>query len=177
MRMGETNKLTKVWNGKPLVAHVLDAAKASSLRDIVVVTGHQAGQVAECVGDGVRLVHNPDFATGMASSLRAGIGQAQSSGVEAVLVLLGDMPLVSAADIERILDAFSEAGDDAIIQATCNGKPGNPVLIPTTYFDELLKIEGDKGARDLIRHYSDRRVLVEMGAAAARDFDTPEAFD
>ena len=73
--MGEVNKLTKIWRGKPLVSHVMDAARSSALSDIVVVTGHQAEQVAVCVGDEARLVHNPDFATGMASSLRAGIAE------------------------------------------------------------------------------------------------------
>ena len=175
--MGAVNKLTKVWHGKPLVAHVMDAARSSNLSEILVVTGHQAEQVAECVGDGARLVHNPDFATGMASSLRAGIAEAQSSGTDAVLVLLGDMPLVSAADIDRILDVFAEANDTAIIQATCDGKPGNPVLIPKTYFEELLDVTGDKGARDLIKRYSDQRILVEIGSAAAQDFDVPEAFE
>ena len=175
--MGEVNKLTKIWRGKPLVAHVMDAARSSTLSNIVVVTGHQSEQVAECVGDGVDLVHNRDFATGMASSLRAGIAEVQSSDADAVLVLLGDMPLVSNDDIDQILSAFLEAGDDAIVQATFDGKPGNPVLIPKMYFDELLKVTGDKGARDLIKRYSNDRVLVEIGPAAAQDFDVPEAFE
>ncbi|MEP3015284.1 MAG: nucleotidyltransferase family protein [Hyphomicrobiales bacterium] len=175
--MGEVNKLTRAWHGKPLVAHVVDAARSSALANVVVVTGHQAQHVAACVGDDALLVHNPDFATGMASSLRAGIREAQSSGADAVLVLLGDMPLVSAADIDRILRAFSEAGNAAIVQATCQGKPGNPVLIPEAYFDELLEVEGDKGARDLIKRYSAQRMLIEIGTAAARDFDVPEAFE
>ena len=113
----------------------------------------------------------------MASSLRVGIREVQSSGAAAVIILLGDMPLVSAADIDRILDAFSESDDAAIVQAACEGKPGNPVLIPSAYFAELLEVEGDKGARDLIKRYSEQRILVEIGPAAARDFDVPEAFE
>ena len=175
-RMGWENKLTKNWRGRPLVAHVVDAARSSSLSDVVVVTGHQAKLVAEQCGGDVTLVHNPDFATGMASSLRVGIAQAQRLGTDAALILLGDMPLVGSSDVDAIVDAYNGSGTAAIVQATGQGNPGNPVLFDHTLFAELLSLEGDMGARNVVKNHADKRLLVEIGDAAARDFDTPAAF-
>ena len=177
-RMGETNKLLENWQGKPLVAHVVDAALASiELTQVVAVTGHQADQVAKVVEPGVATVHNPHFATGMASSLKTAIAWSTERKANGVLVLLGDMPLVTAAQIDAMLGAFAKAGNEAIIQATNNGEPGNPVLLPASLFDEILQIDGDRGARSVIETHAERVVPVEIGPAAARDFDTPQAFE
>ncbi|MEP1668928.1 MAG: nucleotidyltransferase family protein [Rhizobiaceae bacterium] len=180
-RMGEVNKLTKVWEGRPLVAHVAEAARSSSLAEVLVVTGHQRETVIEHLNPDDITVHNPDFATGMASSLRAGVQRAAEKGADAALILLGDMPLVTAEHIEAFIAAFRAAGEGnekaPIVQASCRGKPGNPVLFPGRLFPDLLTLEGDTGARDLIKRHADNRLLLEIGEAAARDFDTPQAFD
>ena len=183
-RMGEVNKLLKEWQCRPLVQHVLTATgDAENLADVVVVTGHQPDRVEAALGDGVTTVHNPEYASGMASSLRAGIAEAERLNADGALILLGDMPLVTAAHIEALIaaklaaTASATAGmSDTIIQATCNGKPGNPVLLPKSLFDEVKQIIGDRGARSIIERHSASVVPVELGVAAARDFDTPEAF-
>ena len=176
-RMGDVNKLLTPWQGKPLVVHVVDAALAvEDLSEVAVVTGHQAGAVEALLADGITPVHNPDYATGMASSLKAGIAWAKRRQADAVLVLLGDMPLISSLQIEQILAAHAETGNQAIVQATNQGKPGNPVLLPGSLFDDILQVEGDRGARSVIAAHRDQVVSVEIGDAAARDFDTPEAF-
>ena len=177
-RMGETNKLLENWQGKPLVAHVVDAALASiELTQVVAVTGHQADQVAKVVEPDVPTVHNPDFVTGMSSSLKTAIAWSRERKANGVLVLLGDMPLVTAAQIDAMLGAFAKAGNEAIIQATNNGEPGNPVLLPASLFDEIMQIDGDRGARSVIEAHAERVFRVEIGPAAARDFDTPQAFE
>ena len=134
-RMGDVNKLLTPWQDNPVVAHVVDAALAvNDLSEVAVVTGHQAGAVEAVLGDGITPVHNPDFATGMASSLKVGIAWAKQHQADAVLVLLGDMPLVTSLQIEQILAVQSEAGNQAIVQATNQGMPGNPVLLPASLF-------------------------------------------
>ncbi len=175
-RMGTVNKLTKIWQGQPLIAHVLKAAQASSLSNVVVVTGHQKEKLAKHLESDTLSVENPDFASGMASSLRVGILQALDMQADAALVLLGDMPMVTSAHIETLIAAFKDHSGSYIVQASCGGKPGNPVLFPGSLFPELLKLGGDMGARDLIKRHLDQHVLVEIGEAAARDFDTPNAF-
>ena len=186
-RMGEANKLLQPWQGKPLALHVLDAAKAVfKASDVIVVTGHQADKVKPALGTGVTTVHNPDFATGMASSLKVGLEQAVGLNADAALILLGDMPIVNANHIEAMLEArlaarlsastAADFGSDVIVQATSNGKPGNPVLLPRSLFGELMLISGDRGARSIIDAHCGQIVSVELGTAAAKDFDTPEAF-
>ncbi len=175
-RMGDVNKLTKIWRGQALVSHVVKAARSSSLGNIVVVTGHQKEKVAQYLENGILTADNPEFSSGMASSLRVGTQMALEMKADAALILLGDMPLVSTAHIEALIAAFNEQSGQSIVQASCQGKPGNPVLFPSALFPELLSLAGDSGARDLIKRHLDHHVLVEIGEAAARDFDTPTAF-
>lgn len=176
-RMGEINKLLAPWQGQPLVTHVVDAAlDCDGLSEVVVVTGHQADRVEASMHGNVQFIHNPHYASGMASSLRAAIDWAEHRELDGVLVLLGDMPLVTSAHIDQMLEAFAEAGPGAIIQATNHGKPGNPVLLPRNLFGELKQIKGDRGARAIIATHSEQVTSVEIGPAAARDFDTPDAF-
>lgn len=175
-RMGSNNKLTTPWHGKPIMCHVVEAAAASELSEFVVVTGHQADLVAAVLNPEIKTIHNPHYRTGMASSLKTGIKYAQAMGSDAALILLGDMPLVGAEQINNILQAEGLQNGTSIVQASCRGKPGNPVLFPSDLFEDLLQISGDQGAREIVMKNRDRLVQVDIGEAAKRDFDTPEAF-
>ncbi len=170
-RMGESNKLTKIWKGKPLVRHGYDAAQASRLDKLIVVSGHEAPEI-EAVLAGANIVHNPNYKSGMASSIGQGVEAA--GNVEAIMILLGDMPLVTADHINNLIDRFEE-DNTTIITATVSGKLGNPVLFSSSYFKQLMKLEGDRGARRLIEE-CENLTEVEIGTAGARDFDTDEAF-
>jgi len=173
-RMGKTNKLLAELGGKPLVRHVVEAAAESRVCGITVVTGHQAELVADILsGSDINIVHNPDFASGLASSLRMGITNLPDD-CTGVLILLGDMPRVTGAMIDSMLKIFDHAPQAAIIQATDQGKRGNPVLWSSSYFEALTHIAGDVGARHLIGQNIDRVVEIELGRAASLDIDTPE---
>lgn len=174
-RMGE-NKLLAELDGIPLICHAVRAALASHARPVVVVTGNQADEVrAALAGLDVRFVHNPDFATGMASSLRAGI--AAVADASAAVVMLGDMPRVAAEHLDALIEAFSTAHDDlTIVVPTCDRKRGNPVLWGRGHFAEIAGLAGDVGARALIeRHASDVRTVAIDDPAILLDVDTPEA--
>ena len=181
-RMGADNKLLLEHDGKPILRHVAEAALgARSASDVVVVTGHEAEAVEEALaGLDVRLVHNAAYEEGLSASLRSGI-EAVSPETSHALVLLGDMPGISAAMIERMASAL-DAGDSlvpaekAILVATSQGKRGNPVLWPRAHFEALAAISGDTGARHIIGQNRDAVIEVEIGAAAALDVDTPEAY-
>ncbi|MDB5509267.1 MAG: 4-diphosphocytidyl-2C-methyl-D-erythritol kinase [Hyphomicrobiales bacterium] len=172
---GPETKLVARHAGKALVRHVAEAALAAGLSPCVVVTGHAAGPVeAELAGLSLTFMHNESFATGMASSLTRGLSQLPDH-VRGVVVLLGDMPLVSADLIMRLTAAFSaKPGVDAVIP-TVAGHRGNPVLLSARMFPALAKLEGDAGARQALR--GDAQVVeLEVGDDAARiDIDTPEA--
>lgn len=175
-RMGAQNKLTTLWQGKPLLIHTMEALSRSAIDTLIVVTGHEAETVRPLIPATAITVHNPAYATGMASSLRVGLERALEANCDGVLILLGDMPMISAEHINTMLKAFDGVSDDTIVQATADGRPGNPVLIGSTYFRDVSGLTGDRGAREILKAHFDKIIAIEIGAAARRDFDTPEAF-
>jgi molybdenum cofactor cytidylyltransferase len=174
-RMGGPNKLLADFEGKPLVRRTAERVLASAADGQIVVTGHQAARVRDAIGDlNVQSVHNADFASGLASSLKVGVGSLPEDAAGA-LIVLGDMPGVTSADLDRLIDAFRQAGGRAVARATHNGKRGNPVILPRGVFGAVAALEGDTGARHLIESGNAEVVDVELGASASIDVDTPEA--
>ena len=174
-RMGPENKLLADLGGKPMVHHVVAAALASAARPVLVVTGHQAAEVGDALaGLDVTLVANPAYATGLASSLKAGI-RAVPADCGGALILLGDMPRVAPEQIDRLIAALA-AEPESIVVPVHRGLRGNPVLWPRRYFPELLQLDGDAGARRLFAaHQGVVREVAAADDAILTDIDTPEA--
>jgi molybdenum cofactor cytidylyltransferase len=175
-RMGGPNKLLAEIGGKPLVRIVVDAVLASRARPVVVVTGHQRDKVeAALAGLSVKFVHNPHFADGLGTSLKAGIA-ALAAEADGAIVCLGDMPQVDAALIDRLIGAFDPDHGALVVLPTIDGKRGNPVVWSRRFFPDLMAVEGDVGARYLIGRYTEAVAEVPLtGTAALTDVDTPEA--
>lgn len=175
-RMGASNKLAETLQGKAVLRHVADAAIASRARPIVVVTGHQRERVeALLTGLEVTFVHNPDFATGLSSSLAAGLA-ALPPDMDGAVVLLGDMPEVRARHIDRLIAAFAPKEGRSICVPVRDGRRGNPVLWGREHFAAMIAVKGDTGARHLIGDNSEAVIEVDLGSNAIfTDVDTPEA--
>ena len=175
-RMGGPNKLLAELGGKPLVRIVTEQALESKASNVIVVTGHQAEEVQKALqGLRVKFMHNPDFAEGLASSVKTGIA-AVPENADGAVICLGDMPLISAHLIDRLIEAFAPDRGNLITVPVSNGRRGNPVLWSRRFFPDLMAIEGDVGARYLIGRYSEAVVEVPLdGKAALVDVDTPEA--
>jgi molybdenum cofactor cytidylyltransferase len=180
-RMGANNKLLAEIDGMPMVARVVSAVLASQASSVTVVLGHMASEVRAAVAAigtpaaEVRFVENPDFAEGLSSSLRAGLG-ALPADIDGALVCLGDMPAVSAAQIDRLIAAFNPVEGRAICVPTVGGKRGNPVLWDRRFFAEMEAVSGDAGAKHLIGEHADLVCEVDMGSDGVLvDLDTPEA--
>jgi molybdenum cofactor cytidylyltransferase len=175
-RMGGPNKLLAEVGGRPLVRIAVEQALASQARPVIVVTGHQRERVAAALsGLDVVLVHNPDFAAGLSTSLKAGIAAAPPA-VDGAIVCLGDMPQVGARLIDRLLAAFDPEKGALIVVPTTGGKRGNPVVWSRRFFGDLAALEGDVGARYLIGSYPEAVAEVAVNdAASLADIDTPEA--
>jgi molybdenum cofactor cytidylyltransferase len=173
-RMG-SNKMTADVAGTPMVRRVADAVAASKAKPVVVVTGNEPDMViAALAGIDATVVHNPDFTRGMSTSLKAGIA-ALPANVDGVIVTLGDMPLVRAADIDRLIRAFDPVEGRAICVPVHNGRRGNPVLWGKQFFAEMQTIAGDQGARALIEEHADQVIEVAMeGDGVLVDVDTPD---
>jgi molybdenum cofactor cytidylyltransferase len=177
-RMGGRNKLLREIGGMPMIRRSVEAAQASSASPVTVVTGRDEVEIRAALADlDVTFAHNPDFAAGMAGSLKAGIA-ALPANVDGVVVALGDMPFVTAHHVDRLIAAYDEDEGRTICVPTHDGKWGNPVLWSRRYFPEMLAISGDKGARELLHTYADKLCEVPMeDTGILRDFDTPEAFE
>ncbi len=87
------------------------------------------------------------------------------------------MPETSPADFDRLADAFRKAEGRAVVRATCNGKRGNPVILPRSLFEAVARLEGDTGARHLVESEGLDVIDVEIGQGASLDVDTPEALE
>lgn len=173
-RMSGKNKLLRNFRGRPLVSHVAAAAQASSAMSVMVVLGHRAAQIKDALPSGVLTVLNEDPSRGLSSSLVIGIGSLPDDA-DGALIMLGDMPLVTEDDC----DALIRAGrPDRVTVPVVGGRRGNPVLWHRLFFQEMLRLTGDRGARTLLERYPDRVTEVALqNAGLLLDIDTQPELD
>jgi molybdenum cofactor cytidylyltransferase len=176
-RMGAVNKLIAEIGGKPLVRIAAEQALASHARPVIVVTGHEREKVeAALSGLPLRFVHNSDYAEGLGTSLKAGIA-AVPDDADGAIVCLGDMPQVDGALIDKLIAAFDPEKGALVVTPSIDGRRGNPVVWSRRFFNDLMAIQGDIGARHLIGNYAEAVVEVPVsGEGALIDVDTPESF-
>jgi len=177
-RMGGPNKLLAELEGKKLVRIATEQALASKASEVIVVTGHQAELVEQALaGLKVKFVRNPDFAGGLASSVKAGIA-AVPANADGAIVCLGDMPLIDANLIDRLIGSFAPDRGNLIVVPVADGRRGNPVLWSRRFFAELMTLDGDIGARHLIAKHGEAVAEVPVeGNGAFLDIDTPQALE
>ena len=175
-RFGAGNKLLAEIDGTPLVVRVIEAIEAGGIGRMVIVTGHEADRIAAATaGEGRRIIYNERHATGMGTSVAAGI-KSLDDDIVGALVAQGDMPEVNAELVATLCRQFADAGCDRIVHPVlADGRQGNPVIWPRRLFAELVKLSGDKGAKQLIAAGGEAVVRVPVaGTSAAIDIDTPE---
>jgi len=173
-RMG-SNKLLAPVDGEPMVRHAVRAACNSAAEVVIVVTGNATEDVMRAVAPFAPLfVENPDYSSGLSTSLKCGIKQVPE-GYDGAIVLLGDMPGVTSELLDKLIAAFDPSESRAICVATRHGERGNPVLWAHRFFDEIMTLEGDVGARHLISQNAELVCDVEADDdSPLRDIDTPE---
>ena len=149
-RAGPINKLLAPINGTPMIVTALDRLLNSKCDPVIAVTGHEALRIEQAlIQSNVQFVHNPDFASGMASSLRCGV-LAMPEGVDAILITLADMPHIKPSTYEALINGYApEKGHHICVPIEAN-KHGNPVLIGRNYFAQVKHLQGDKGGKPII---------------------------
>jgi molybdenum cofactor cytidylyltransferase len=176
-RMGRPKQLLE-WQGKALLQHVLENLIDSCADEIILVLGHEAEQIRKSLPEfQIKIVINPNYEKGMASSLRQGL-LAMDPGSEAFLVLLADQPGIGPEIINRVIRDFQRADPKrGICRPVYRGSPGHPVLIGVQYRQEALQLQGDVGAREvLLNHPSDILEIEVDRDAVLMDMDTPEEY-
>ena len=179
-RFGPPKQLVKLKN-KYLLEWVLDAALASRLDRVVLVVGHEQQKIIPALGPKanhprLQIVTNPRYRAVQSSSLQAGLLkiQAQSSSV---MFLLGDQPMLKTATIDQMLDRFRHSEKDICVPVW-KGKRGNPTIFSRAMYYNLMAIEGDIGARQIIRANPERILTVEMNDPLCfLDIDSPQDYE
>ena len=170
------NKLLLAYEGESLARRACRIALEAALDPVIVVLGHEAERVREELGGlAVRAVVNPAHARGMSTSLAAGIA-AMPAEPEAAVVLLADMPRVTAAMIAGVVRAFRETGA-LLVASSYGGAQAPPTLYARALFPELGGAEGEGGGKRVIRRHQHALVRVEWPAAALADVDREEDWE
>lgn len=166
-----SQKLLADLRGKPVVRWSVEQVLGASPDELLVVVGHEGASVRAALHRlAVRFVANQEWPEGIGSSLRAGIA-ALGPRTDAAMIALGDQPSVDAAVVAALLKAYTDA-PGPIMAPSYRGERGHPVIFAASLFPELLAIQGDRGARDVIARDASRVSLVQIDAAAPPDVDT-----
>ena len=176
-RFGRPKQLLKL-KGKYLLEYVLTAALESKLNHVVLVLGHDHQNILQALGactihERLQVVINHRYLEGQSRSLQAGLLKIRQT-FPSVMFLLGDQPLLDSNTIDHMLDRFRYSGKDICVPV-CKGKRGNPTIFNRVLYDQLLAIEGDIGARNIIRANPERVLYLEMNDPLCFfDIDSPK---
>ncbi len=176
-RFGDDRSTTKAvahFGGAALVRRVAGAALASHASPVIVVTGHAGDLIASALKDcDVRLVDAPDYAAGLSRSLRAGV-VALPADAEGAIILLADMPLIAPALIDALIATFEAAPNATAVVPIYAGRRGNPVLLARTLFATAAKLDGDRGAGQILAEIDGVVECPVTDESIFADVDTPD---
>jgi CTP:molybdopterin cytidylyltransferase MocA len=172
-RFGAVKQLAP-FRGRPLVEHAVGALAGAGLDAVLVVLGADADAVErEADLRPAQIVRCADAHSGQSHSLRAGVAAADRLGATAVVVVLGDQPLIAPAAVGQVVAAAAADPEADAARATYGGVPGHPVLLRRSAFPVVATLEGDRGARDLLMSFNVVGVPCD-GLGSPADVDTPD---
>jgi molybdenum cofactor cytidylyltransferase len=174
-RMGGSQKLLLEVDGKPMVRHAIEAASEGGCHQVLVV--YASNDVKDAIDGAAEVVHNPQAAQGMSTSLRAGLDGLRSD-MEAALVVLGDQPLIGSRAVSVLLRSWRREGSRPAVAMAGNTEKQRwtpPVVLARELWPELVTLDGDAGARQLLDAHPE---LLDIVPAAGRpdDIDTPDDY-
>ncbi|MEH6591311.1 MAG: nucleotidyltransferase family protein [Halioglobus sp.] len=174
-RFGHDNKLAATIDGRSLLARTVDAALASQVTSVIVVVSPTSQSLLdEFAPADVVCVINDDLVAGMSRSLELGL-QILPDTVDGAVILLADMPFVSARIIDTLVAGFAREQAGVIVVPVSHGRRGNPVLWPARYFEDIKGLSGDRGARALLGVHAEHVCEVDIDDEAIFiDVDTRE---
>lgn len=177
-RMRGADKILEAVSGEPLLTRLIREAGNSQADDVYVVTPKYSHPERAEAAAAASVIENPNADEGMAASIRI-VTQTLGSKFDAIVFLLGDMPEITAHHIDQLIAAYSPDDQREIIRAaSADGKLGHPVLFGYRFFENLLQLEGDQGAKSLLVSAKDYVEIVRMDDHAPTTYlDTPEDWD
>ena len=162
VRMGNKNKLLLLIKKKPLIKIVCENVVKARLDQIILVTGYQAKRILKVIPKQINeVVHNHNWDKGMMTSIITGISNLKNN-IDGNIIILGDMPLISANTIVKLKDKFKDSGGKSIVFPIYQNQQGNPVVFPKTYFTEILKYQGDNGCKNILNKYKNNSLGINL---------------
>jgi len=176
-RMGERFKLLLDVNGQPMIRRTASNVLAVGPVETIVVTGYRADKIeAALAGLSVRFVHNENHREGQPTSVAAGV-RALTSFCQAVMVVLGDQPLVAPDDLRALIDAYATVERESILVPHHAGKRGNPILFAARHIPAVVTGGLNVGCRHLIETHADQVARLEFASDVYTfDCDTPDDY-
>jgi molybdenum cofactor cytidylyltransferase len=178
---GESNRMGKPKQIMPLgestiLEQAIDNILSSIVDETIVVLGYKAEEVRKAIANRpVRIALNPNYRQGMSTSIITGLNLIDHRA-QAVMVALGDQPFVDSQTIDDLIGAFA-ADNKGIAVPVYQGRRGHPVIFDIGYKDELLKLEGDVGGREIIARYPEDVIEVTVDCeGVCIDIDTMENY-
>jgi len=171
-RLGSPKQLLR-YGEETFIRRAANAAVASKCDRVVIVIGSRAQEMRrELEGLPVSIVENPDWQSGMSSSVRVGL--AELSRDDAVLIMLCDQPFVTAAVLDKLIETYHQTGMP-IVASDYGTARGVPALFARELYPELASLTADEGARRIIARHPELVATVEF-AAGVVDVDTRDEY-
>ena len=170
-RMGQPKQLLP-FGGGTILGQVIENLLQSQAEEITVVLGYEAEKIIPQIArEHVKIVVNPDFEQGMSSSIKCGLSQS-SEAADGVMIVLGDQPLIERETIDLLVERHRQS-ERGIVLPVYKGVRGHPVIFKVKYKDELMRLSGDVGAKQIIvQHPSDVLEVKVDCAGVAVSIDT-----
>jgi molybdenum cofactor cytidylyltransferase len=174
-RMGKPKQLMPLGKST-LLEQAIDNLLNSSVDETIVVLGHKAEEITKKIANKpVKVVINPDYQQGMSTSIVAGLIMVDPRS-QAVMLALGDQPLVTSRTINQLIEAFNK-NRKGIAVPTYRGRRGHPIIFDIKYKVELFKLKGDIGGREIIQNHPKDVFMVAVDSESViSDIDTQEDY-
>lgn len=174
-RMGEPKQLMPLGSST-VVEQAIDNLLNSAVDEIIVVLGYRAEEITKTIAaKPVKIIVNPNYQQGMSTSIIAGLILVDHQA-QAVMLALGDQPLVDSHTINRLIDEFHNH-DKGIAVPTYQGRRGHPIIFAIKYKLKLLELEGDIGGREIIKQHPDDVLEVAVDSESViADIDTRDDY-
>ncbi len=175
-RMNGVNKLTKNINGLPLINHSIINILESSIDELIIITGYQNDILEKLINKNkkIKIIFNNDFKSGMASSIKMGIKNL-SRKTQAFFICLADMPLVNKNIYNELI---KNVNNNEIIIPTYKKQQGNPILFSINMKDEIMNVNGDLGAKEILKRNKEKIFSLEVkDLGILKNYNTLDSFD
>jgi molybdenum cofactor cytidylyltransferase len=176
-RMGRLKQLLP-WGATTILGQVIENVRASKVDELILVVGYRAEEIlAKVSHSGIKVKINPSYHEGLSSSIRVGL-QAIDVASQAVLLVMGDQPLVSSDTMNKLIGTYQgHRWNKGIVVPIHRGRRGHPVIMDLKYKDDMMALDGDIGCRQILDNYPQDVLEIEVDTGAIlQDIDIPEDF-